>query len=86
MCTPFDPKLVDKFDIANVPTLTSVIADLSKGSKQGSVPSLEPCFNVFKEFLKKCKVEVVEEIRQVRELSGKSFDLITLIIEKSNNW
>ena len=71
VCIPFDPKQVDSFDITNVPTLSNVIRDIG-ASKTGQIYCLEQSFNVFKTFLKKLKVENIEEIRQYRAQNGKT--------------
>ncbi len=76
VCTPFDPKQVEKFDITNVPTLSTVVNDIAHLKENGGrIPCLEPCFNVFRNFLKKCKVEAIEEIRQNRAINGKLYSL-----------
>jgi hypothetical protein len=63
VCVPFDPANVDRFDVNDVATLTSVINDLGSGSNQ----SMEGPLMVFKNFLKKIDKEYIDDVRKSKK-------------------
>ena len=64
VCVPFDPERVDKFDVNDVPNLTSVINDLGTSS---SLQTMEGALMVFKNFLRKIDKEYVDDVRKSKK-------------------